>query len=329
MPPFKVPGSRTGPRTGSIPAYDPKLRAGQLIQAKWDSLQGVPGVPKMAGDDGVIEIGDGFYREYANGRIYSQTDLGVFWVHGAIGARYAELGGPSSWLGFPISDEAQFFDGLGSKFQNGAIYWWADTGAIDLGDIVVRYTGFYCFGETNEFSGADEPYVILGVVPTIGQGASLRTAISKDVDGGDSRPDNIELYRGLPYGLSVSALLMEHDLDDPDKYKETIRVGVEKASQGVGVAVSAIPYVGPFIAPVAAKLLDAIGSDIVNWFNDDIVGGPDDRIGMVSFVISPKDMVRLTRVEPQNFWGILWHLDSPLISDDHASYKVYVNIQRA
>ena len=141
--------------------------AERQIKSKWNSLRGVPGAPKKAGNDGLVEIGEGFYREYLNGRIYYLLELGAFWVYGAIGDRYTQLGGPSSWLGHPISDEEVFFDGRGSKFQNGAIYWWPDTGAIELGDIVVRYAGLACFGETDEASDSDEPYVIFGVVPIL------------------------------------------------------------------------------------------------------------------------------------------------------------------
>lgn len=314
--------------TGTNIKVTRRTYAERQIKLKWDSLNGVPGPPKVPGPEGVIEIGEGFYREYLSGRIYWVLELGAFWVYGAIGQRYTELGGPGSWLGHPISDEDDFFDGRASKFQNGAIYWFPDTGpAIDLGEIVVRYAGLACFGETDEASASDEPYAIFAVVPMLGQQATPRTAIYEDVDAGDSREDNIELYRGLPYGLSVTAVLMEHDLADPNKYQETIKLAVDKASEGIAIGLRQIPYVGPFVAPVGEAFLKAVGPDITEFINDVLVGGADDHIGTVSFVITPKDMVRLTRVERDNFRGILWHLDSPLISDGEASYKVYVEIE--
>jgi len=298
------------------------------IQSKWNSLGGAPGAPTVAGLKGVVTIGDGFYREYAGGRIYYQAGLGAFWVYGYIGNRYTEIGGPNSWLGFPTSDEAPFFDGRGSTFQHGAIYWWQDTGAIELGDVIVRYAGLACFGETNELSDSDEPYVLFGVVsPFPERNTAPRTRVYEDVDAGDSREDTIELYRGLPYGLSLTTVLMEHDLSDPDKYQESVKIGVERASDAVALGIGAVPYVGPFVAPVARVILKAIAPDIVEFIDDEIIGAPDDHIGTVVFDVSPRDMVRLTRVERQNFRGILWHLDSPLISDGSASYKVYIDIQ--
>jgi len=162
------------------------------------------------------------------------------------------------------------------------------------------------------------------VVP--GHAFAPRTPIYKDVDSGESREDNIELYRGLPYGLSLSAVLMEHDLADPNKYQEIIQKGVDKASEGISVGIGYIPYVGPFLAPVAAGLLKAIGPDIAEAINDGF-DFKDDHIGTVSFAVTAKDMVKLTRVERQNFRGILWHLDSPLISGGGADYKVYIDVQ--
>ena len=37
------------------------------------------------------------------------------------------------------------------------------TGAIELGNVSVQYKGLYCFGEIDEGSAADEPYVIFGM----------------------------------------------------------------------------------------------------------------------------------------------------------------------
>ncbi len=58
------------------------------------------------------------------------------------------------------------------------------------------------------------------------------------------------------------------------------------------------------------------------------IGGDGDECNpRLSFVVTPKDMARLTRVQRDNFRGILWHLDSPLIRDGEASYKVYLDVQ--
>ena len=303
------------------------------ITNKWSSLGGAPGDATVPDSSGLMAIGDGYYREYVRGRIYlSAITATPFYVFGAIGDKYTQLDGPSSWLGWPTSDEQPFTqDGRVSTFQNGAIYWWSDTGAIDLGNVSVRYTGLYCFGETNDQplsgSSADEPYVILGVVPALtDQTSTSLTKLYENVDAGDSREDNIELYRGLPYGLSLSAVLMEHDFVDPNMYYEVIKQGVDKGIEYVALGLGKVPYVGPFLAVVAEPVLKSFAPDIAVALND-LVGGKDDHVGTGTLVVTAKDMVRLTRVERQHQIAIPWHIQSPLISGDGASYKVYFDIQ--
>lgn len=310
-----------------------RRKAEEEIKSTWTSLGGAPG--GEIGD--LMEIGVGFYREYVHGRIYYRTGHRAIYAYGAIGDKYIQLGGPNSWLGWPtlsgnppaISEQPFDLNGRVSTFQYGAIYWWPDTGAIELGDIVVRYTGLACFSETDwdQGSSADEPYVIFGVVPIVPTVPSApRTVVYTDVDSGDSREDNIELYRGPPYGLSLSVVLMEHDFGNPDHYREVVRQAVATASEGVALAIQFVPIVGPALSAVAKIALAAAGPDIVEAVNGTL-DTQDDHIGTVSLFVSPKDMVTLTRVERQNFRGILWHMDSPLISGQGADYKVYIEIQ--
>jgi hypothetical protein len=317
-----------------VPIVSREDAAQQAMSEKWTSLEGAPGEPKVADSSGLVAVGDGFFREYVYGRIYlpSITSVPVY-VHGSVGDRYTQLDGPNSWLGWPTADEQAFTeDGRVSTFQNGAIYWWPDTGAIDVRDVSVQYTGLYCFGETDNDqvlsgSSADEPYVIFGVVPVLtNQASSRRTQIYEDVDAGDSREDNIELYRGLPYGLSLSAVLMEHDLADPNMYQELIKQCVDSAIEKSAVLLAEVPYVGPVLAVVAEPVLKSFAPDIAVALND-LIDGKDDHIGTVPLVLSAKDMVRLTRVEQQHQVAIAWRAESPLISGDGASYKVYFDIQ--
>lgn len=307
----------------------PATIAARAIDEKWVALNGSPGLAKVPGRAGLVAVGDGFYREYQyNTRIYYSA-TGVFVIYGAIGQRYSDLGGPASWLGWPLAEEENFTEGgRANKFQNGNIYWWPDTGAIELGEISVRYTGMYCFSEMNwdQGSDSDEPYAIFGIIGPHSQDAvTLRTTIYDDVDSGDSRPDNIELYRGEPDGVNVSVLLMEHDDSDPDKYKDAVRAGVEQASKGVVLAIGQIPYVGGFLAPVAEATLKAAGPDITDAVNL-ALDLKDDVIDYKTVFISAKDMIRLTRVPSVDFWGISWHLDSPLLSGGGADYKVYFQV---
>lgn len=305
-----------------------------VIKTKWNALNGAPGQPITPDFNGLKVLGKGYYREYTNGTIYYLPPaIGPFWVSGAILDRYKALRGPEGDLGWPTGDAQDGTEGGKIQtFSTHTMYWWPDTGAIEMtGSIVVTYTGLACFGETDDdqslsFSTEDEPYVVLGTYPPMLPPLTIRTIIYEDVDGGETREQQrIELHRGLPIHLPVVSVVMEHDLEDPDKYKESIRVGVEKASEAVGKGMHAIPYVGPYLGPLAEALLKAIGPDIAEGLNEAFDFG-DDHIGTGTFTITTKQMVMLSRAPKNNHKGIIWDLDSPLISGDGASYKIYVAI---
>jgi hypothetical protein len=300
-------------------------RAGEMINIKRTSLGDGPGEP--AGD--LVKIGSGYYRQYNDGRIYCNlADGTTFWVHRWLDERYTQLDGPDGWLGWPTSDEQDFSEGgRASTFQNGAIYWWPDTGAIELGNISLHYKGLYCFGESNEWSSADEPYVVFGVVPAPpGRASDVMTQVYTDVDDGDARPDLIELYRGLPFGLLLGVVLCEQDQGDPNKYREQIKQGVDKVGEAVATGCGMIPIVGVAAGPICKVIWEEVGPEIVAFVND-ALGTGDDIIEKWNWIVTAKEMVTMARTPTRDFWGISYNLESKLLSDGDASYKVYLTIQ--
>jgi len=332
------PGGAIPPVLESGLTSTAQLRAAdEQINRKWSEVRNAAGEPRVPGPEGVLKIGAGYYRQYANGRIYYRPGYQPLHVYGYIGEKYTQLGGPQSWLGWPTSDEQDFPEGgRTSTFEHGAIYWWRDTGAIEMGDIIVRYTGLFCFGETDndQLSSSDEPYVIFGVIPPprINNGKATvetsapRTKIYEGVDAGESREDSIELYRGLPYGMSISATLMEHDFSDPDEYRGIVKAAADKGAEGIVMAAEKVPSVGPALAVVAGAVWKAIGDDVVGEIHG-LLDTKDDNVDTKPFVITAKQMVTLARAKRQNKSGIQWHLDSPLLSGDGSSYKVYFVIE--
>lgn len=214
-------------------------------------------------------------------------------VIGAIRDRWLELGGANSYLGNPVTDEMDFSEGgRVSVFQGGAIYWWQDVGAIDIGEMFVHYQGLNCFSTTSG-PGSDEPYVTLAVtVPGI-QPQSFRSRIYEDVDGGDTRPDQMELYRGQPRGMTIVAQLIEHDYGNPEDYREVMTAVAKAAGAGVTALVSLVPSIGPVLAvgagPILEKLSPAIGDELgkLLGLSDETIGNP------ATFALSPRDMVLL------------------------------------
>jgi len=65
---------------------------------------------------------------FQDGAIYWSPSTGAHVVYGAIGGLYNSLGGPTSFLGLPISDELGIPGGRVSYFQNGRKIVWTPQG---------------------------------------------------------------------------------------------------------------------------------------------------------------------------------------------------------
>ncbi|MBK4173889.1 hypothetical protein GWO60_04830 [Corynebacterium macginleyi] len=86
--------------------------------------------------------GQGKAQDFETGTAYWSPEHGAHVLYGRIGARYAEIGGPTSWLGFPKSDEIGTPDGKGRfvHFEKGSIYWSPETGAWEItGDMFKKW----------------------------------------------------------------------------------------------------------------------------------------------------------------------------------------------
>ena len=170
------------------------------IYAKWKELGGswIPDTDETTTPDGI-----GRYNHFSDGTasIYWTPDTGAHAIYGDIRKRWSELGWERSGLGYPTSDEDDIDEGgRANSFQHGWIYWWPDTGAIDLGDIVFNYTGFYAYKESDhdQSSGSDEPYCIFTMLaPKKDQPYTLRSKVYGSVDDSSARPDHLE-DRGAP-----------------------------------------------------------------------------------------------------------------------------------
>ena len=79
-------------------------------------------------------VEDGMRQDFRNGVAYWSPDTGAHALFGAINARYHHIGGPASWLGFPITGERVTPDGAGRyvHFEHGSIYWTPSTRAVEV-----------------------------------------------------------------------------------------------------------------------------------------------------------------------------------------------------
>ncbi|MGP5378622.1 alpha/beta hydrolase-fold protein [Corynebacterium casei] len=89
------------------------------------------------------DVEDGKAQDFATGTAYWSPETGARALFGRINARYAEIGGPSSWLGFPTTGETTAPDGVGRfvHFENGSIYWTPQTGAFAVTKAMMKAWG--------------------------------------------------------------------------------------------------------------------------------------------------------------------------------------------
>jgi hypothetical protein len=299
------------------------------IRKKWAALGwersplGYPTTDELGTPDGV-----GRFNHFAGGSIYWTPSTGAAAVWGDIRSKWASLGWEQSYLGYPTSDESDFPEGgRANSFQHGGVYWWPDTGPIDLRDVVLHYTGLHCFGETDwdQGSSADEPYVIISVT-TPQRAQTFNSRVYQGVDAGESMPDLMEVYRGPPYGINIGTVIMENDFGDPNRYRDEVNKIVMGVHTAGTLALGLIPVVGPVIAAIAGPALGSLMPSLGGAVNDLLDFG-DDRIGSGNLSISAKLMVLLAaRTNNSIFGGIGFKIESPLISGSGASYKAYYGV---
>ncbi|MBP3088521.1 hypothetical protein EML15_05095 [Corynebacterium sp. sy017] len=74
-------------------------------------------------------LGAGKAEDFVGGRVYWSENTGAKALTGKINAYYSKIGGPTSWLGFPVSEENRLDNGGFAVFERGAVYWSEETGA--------------------------------------------------------------------------------------------------------------------------------------------------------------------------------------------------------
>lgn len=302
----------------------------KTIQAKYTSLKAAPQKLGKA-VSGVEDIGNAYRIRYEKGAIYTQKINGPAYVlYGDTSNKYFQMGHFGSRLGSPIKDdeELKYGEGRVAHFEKGEIYWWQDTGPIEFDQIVLTYKGIHCFGETDG-PGSDDDYAIIGVTAATGNpdeptvASTVQTRLYEDVVNRETVPDHIELYRGKPYGLTISFLLLEHDQGDPKKYYAAVKKSVEK-----GAEVLASYLTGP-VALVAGPVLEAVVPAVTDGINS-LLGTGDDVIGNVTMPLKTKELVLMaTRTKESTIGGIRYKKETPLLSGHGGSYKGYFTFDRA
>ncbi len=131
--------------TAVLGAKSPQELAGVMINARYAALGGAAGV--LGAATGAVQVCPdrvGYYQHYKNGSIYWSPGSGAHEVRGAIRTKWAALSWERGLLGYPRTGELTGRDpqkeGRCQHFQNGSIYWHAQTGAREVhGAILTKY----------------------------------------------------------------------------------------------------------------------------------------------------------------------------------------------
>ncbi|MGB8386130.1 MAG: hypothetical protein WCG47_33665 [Dermatophilaceae bacterium] len=220
-----------------------------------------------------------------------------------------------------------------SPFDEALHVWWVDAGGEVVGsrwfdepiDVIVRYRGLICFGETDwdQGSDSDEPYMVISVLRPDGVTSTVRSQIYNDVDDGENRADLVELYRGPAYGIQLGMLLMEHDSGDANAVRGQVDAAVKTASAIVTAAVTAGG--GPLAGLAVGAALGAAGPSIVDAVNDALDTG-DDPLGTQTRFLSRRELTDLVSAVRQYVDDVEFTFQSSLFTGDGASYKACFDV---
>jgi uncharacterized protein with LGFP repeats len=300
------------------------------IHERWKALGG-KWIPET--DETTTPDGAGRYNHFRDGAsIYWHPNTGAWGVWGDIRKRWAELGWERGYLGYPTSDEGDIGEGgRANSFQHGWIYWWPDTGAIDLRGIVLTYVGFYAYSESDidQKTGSDEPYCIFSMVVPKHDPWTVRTRVYDGVDDKSARPDRIELYRGPAYGMTLGVVGMEKDNGNPESNRAIVENAVKTNHEVGKFLLQFIPLVGPIISKVAGPALDGLMPKLGNAIAAVLDLG-DDVVGQVSVPLSTKQLVKLAlQQETYNRSGIVYKVQSGMMERGGARYMAYFTVDPA
>lgn len=279
------------------------------ICRKWRALGGA-GWGRPTCDEMPTPDGSGRVSHFTGGRsIYRSPRTPAVAVGGDIRGRWDELGGVDSYLGYPIGDEEDFSeDGRRSRFQHGSIYWWNDSGAIDLTGISLSFTGLKCLeqmpGNRNSTDGG--PCAVIGIAAPDAPipARAFRSRVFHRIDRGDTGRDSMEVFRGEPLDITIMTLFTGHRSCAPDRCRAAVQTLVEEA---VGGTRSQMELERHLLSPP-------------------IAGSKGGRIGHSQLVVSGRQLVLFARQATWNDGGVDYKLDTSVAEASGGRYKAYFNV---
>lgn len=135
---FDGPYETSVPLEFEVKPFSKQLEASEHIEAKASVLNEGPQGPRFPVSETQDAGNGGFVQQYTTGNIYWHPHTGAKWVYGAILTKFLGLGGPSGFLGYPLTDENATLGSTGSynHFQGGSIYYSIESGAHEIHGLI-------------------------------------------------------------------------------------------------------------------------------------------------------------------------------------------------
>lgn len=276
-----------------------------------------------------VTEGTATWQAFSGGRIYATPAASEpVVIYGDILLHWLSLGGGTSPLGYPVTDELDVDEGAideGGRyngFEHGALYYWPEDGVIVSGrNVRVDLTGIRTIHRTSGI-GSDQPYLLLGMCHG-GSGAaeSLATGVTptfEATDGTAIRLDPRLWYEGPPREVFVAVALLESDGTAATK-----DANLRFYAGSLGRLFSQAPagFVPPSDSDGAFLVIEAPqGGEAIDQ---------DDWLGQWTHRFSPHDLVQLAENGFMVSDGIAHKLESPGIGGKHAHYRVLLSVARA
>jgi hypothetical protein len=265
------------------------------------------------------------------------TTLRAVAANAAIPARYQALGGYQGQLGVATSVITPSTDGLSytQGYRGGNLHF-TDNGGVCLSDglaLTILYQGIHCFGNPG-FGKSDTVYGILSWFnPEQGNAKTIKVPN----DGTGDAYDDLEQYQDRTFG--ATALISGSLLTPPQPTVLTATIircsdigcNSEQMKSDIANAVAQVkdaygeyrnvPVWGAAFVSIVNAIVNAIGSLLGGLVNDV-------PIGFYTFSFpTPQDFVNLGPVDSHTQGPIKYNLESGLISDGDASYKMYFDVE--
>lgn len=261
------------------------------------------------------------------------VSLRTLTANAAIGQRYQALNGFRGQLGAamsPVRAETASSLAFVQHYRGGDLHF---DGGQTAGDnnraAVVTYKGIHCFGNPAGLA-SDSVYVIVSVYSPENKGAAVTKKFPDD--NGDGLYDNLEqgqdstagvdeMWNHNPQPLIIVPLVMGSSLlGSSQKVKSAVHDAAKQAAdqaaaaEGVPVTNAQLDLIGIAVAGIAGALLGSLG------LTDQVRGKPQ------TIELHWDNLLALPPVSSQQFGNIKYNVESPILTDGDASYKVYFDV---